>query len=246
MPARDDRRRCRRGEVTPGFRGGRLHPGAGRQGTVPLLRGRHHVLAGRRGDQAARRSALRRDGSERDPLAAGYERTPHQLGRDRVGVPQAARGASAARLRPGRPSVGGGHALRSRRARQALLRRSASSARLHGQARIERAPAGVGDHLRLEPLPREDVEALIPDTIEDELRERIERAAGGNPLFVQEMVAMASETEGDVRFRPTSGPCSPHASTSWRRPSARSWSEARSKGRSSTAAPSRRSPEMDR
>ena len=55
---------------------------------------------------------------------------------------------------------------------------------------------------RLEPLPREDVDALIPDTIEDELRERIERAAGGNPLFVQEMVAMASETEGDVAVPP--------------------------------------------
>ena len=56
--------------------------------------------------------------------------------------------------------------------------------------------------VRLEPLPREDVDALIPDTIEDELRERIERAAGGNPLFVQEMVAMASETEGDVSVPP--------------------------------------------
>ena len=56
--------------------------------------------------------------------------------------------------------------------------------------------------VRLEPLPREDVDALIPDTIEDELRERIERAAGGNPLFVQEMVAMASETEGDVAVPP--------------------------------------------
>jgi class 3 adenylate cyclase/tetratricopeptide (TPR) repeat protein len=56
--------------------------------------------------------------------------------------------------------------------------------------------------VRLEPLPREAVDALIPDTIEDELRTRIERAAGGNPLFVQEMVAMASETEGEVAVPP--------------------------------------------
>ena len=56
--------------------------------------------------------------------------------------------------------------------------------------------------VRLEPLPREDVDALIPETIEDELRERIERAAGGNPLFVQEMVAMANQTEGDVAVPP--------------------------------------------
>ncbi len=35
------------------------------------------------------------------------------------------------------------------------------------------------------------------------LRERIGRAAGGNPLFVREMVAMADETDGDVVVPPT-------------------------------------------
>jgi class 3 adenylate cyclase/tetratricopeptide (TPR) repeat protein len=56
--------------------------------------------------------------------------------------------------------------------------------------------------VRLGPLPREAVDELIPDGIGDELRERIERAAGGNPLFVQEMVAMASDSEDEVVVPP--------------------------------------------
>ena len=46
--------------------------------------------------------------------------------------------------------------------------------------------------LRLEPLPPTDVEALLPATVAVGLREQIVRAAGGNPLFVTEMVAMAA------------------------------------------------------
>ncbi len=49
--------------------------------------------------------------------------------------------------------------------------------------------------LRLEPLPAGAVDALIGDQVPDGLRERIAAAAGGNPLFVTEMLAMASETE---------------------------------------------------
>jgi class 3 adenylate cyclase len=56
--------------------------------------------------------------------------------------------------------------------------------------------------LRLEPLPETDVDALIPSTLVSELRERIARAAGGNPLFVTEMVAMAREAGGDVAVPP--------------------------------------------
>ena len=56
--------------------------------------------------------------------------------------------------------------------------------------------------LRLEPLPGSDVEELLPATVSDELRKRIARAAGGNPLFVTEMVAMAREAEGDVAVPP--------------------------------------------
>jgi class 3 adenylate cyclase/tetratricopeptide (TPR) repeat protein/DNA-binding winged helix-turn-helix (wHTH) protein len=52
--------------------------------------------------------------------------------------------------------------------------------------------------LRLEPLAADAVQRLLPNQLDDELRARIERAAGGNPLFVEEMVAMAAEARGDV------------------------------------------------
>jgi class 3 adenylate cyclase/tetratricopeptide (TPR) repeat protein len=51
---------------------------------------------------------------------------------------------------------------------------------------------------RLEPLPPEEVEELIPATFPTALRDRISRAAGGNPLFVTEMVAMAAEAGNEV------------------------------------------------
>ena len=52
--------------------------------------------------------------------------------------------------------------------------------------------------LRLDPLGDSDVEELIPRRIGGEQRERITRAAGGNPLFIAEMVAMSEEADGDV------------------------------------------------
>ncbi len=57
--------------------------------------------------------------------------------------------------------------------------------------------------LRLEPLGNEDVEELIAERIQGDLREKITRAAGGNPLFIEEMLAMAAEAEGDVVVPPT-------------------------------------------
>ena len=56
--------------------------------------------------------------------------------------------------------------------------------------------------LRLEPLPAEQAGALIGDEVSGELRERIARAAGGNPLFISEMRAMAAGN-GDVEVPPT-------------------------------------------
>jgi class 3 adenylate cyclase/tetratricopeptide (TPR) repeat protein len=70
------------------------------------------------------------------------------------------------------------------------------------QELAERRPAWQVT-LRLEPLPAEDVERLIPNTIGDSLRGRISRAAGGNPLFLGEMLAMAGEEDGDVVVPPT-------------------------------------------
>jgi class 3 adenylate cyclase/tetratricopeptide (TPR) repeat protein len=57
--------------------------------------------------------------------------------------------------------------------------------------------------LRLEPLPAEDVESLIPARIRKALREQIARAAGGNPLFVGEMLAMAGDGDGEMVVPPT-------------------------------------------
>jgi class 3 adenylate cyclase/tetratricopeptide (TPR) repeat protein len=58
----------------------------------------------------------------------------------------------------------------------------------------------------LEPLaPEETAELLasLTDGIAEDLRDRILKAAGGNPLFVEEMVAVAAEGGGPVAVPPT-------------------------------------------
>jgi len=62
---------------------------------------------------------------------------------------------------------------------------------------LERRP-GWPVALWLEPLDEEAVRRLIPQAVGTGLRERIARAAGGNPLFVEEMAAMAVEADDDV------------------------------------------------
>ena len=57
--------------------------------------------------------------------------------------------------------------------------------------------------LRLEPLADEDVEQLIGERVASGLRAKIARAAGGNPLFVHEMLAMAGQADGEVTVPPT-------------------------------------------
>ena len=57
--------------------------------------------------------------------------------------------------------------------------------------------------LRLAPLADGDVEELIPEEIHGDLRERITRTAGGNPLFIGEMLAMAVDADGDMVVPPT-------------------------------------------
>ncbi|MGB2954099.1 MAG: adenylate/guanylate cyclase domain-containing protein, partial [Gaiellaceae bacterium] len=85
---------------------------------------------------------------------------------------------------------------------------------------LDRRPAWGGGKLNatnvlLEPLAHDETEELIDrllphERIETRLRERILEAAGGNPLFVEEMVAMLAEAEvgagngaGDVAVPPT-------------------------------------------
>jgi class 3 adenylate cyclase/tetratricopeptide (TPR) repeat protein len=57
--------------------------------------------------------------------------------------------------------------------------------------------------MRLEPLGDDDLAELIPERLPDDLREKIKRAAGGNPLFIEEMVAMAAGANGEVTVPPT-------------------------------------------
>jgi class 3 adenylate cyclase len=57
--------------------------------------------------------------------------------------------------------------------------------------------------LRLKPLPRDAVDELIGGQVAAELRGRIVRAAGGNPLFVAEMLAMAEQADFEVAVPPT-------------------------------------------
>jgi class 3 adenylate cyclase/tetratricopeptide (TPR) repeat protein len=66
---------------------------------------------------------------------------------------------------------------------------------------LDRRPGWPGV-LRLEPLPAEQAEALIGDQVSGALRERIAHAAGGNPLFISEMLAMAAGDD-DVEVPPT-------------------------------------------
>ena len=56
--------------------------------------------------------------------------------------------------------------------------------------------------VRLGPLPAGDVTQLIGEQLPAELRDRVVRAAGGNPLFLTEMLAMAVESES-VEVPPT-------------------------------------------
>ena len=46
--------------------------------------------------------------------------------------------------------------------------------------------------LRLEPLPPDDAEALIGQSLPEDLRARIAERSGGNPLFITEMLALAT------------------------------------------------------
>jgi class 3 adenylate cyclase/tetratricopeptide (TPR) repeat protein len=67
---------------------------------------------------------------------------------------------------------------------------------------IDRRPSWPAT-LRLEPLQEEDAGALVGDAVPDEVRQLIVRTAGGNPLFLTEMVALSNEGAGDVEVPPT-------------------------------------------
>ena len=57
--------------------------------------------------------------------------------------------------------------------------------------------------VRLEPLSGEDAASLIGTAVPEELRVKIAEAAGGNPLFIGEMLAMTQEAGSEVEVPPT-------------------------------------------
>ena len=66
----------------------------------------------------------------------------------------------------------------------------------------ERRP-GWPATLRLGPLGDDAVERLIPERIVGDLRARIAGAAGGNPLFIDEMLAIVGQRDSDVVVPPS-------------------------------------------
>src|SRR5205085_9812511 len=57
--------------------------------------------------------------------------------------------------------------------------------------------------VQLEPLGDHDIDLLIGSRVSAELAGRIARRAGGNPLFVTEMLAMTEQADHEVRVPPT-------------------------------------------
>jgi class 3 adenylate cyclase/tetratricopeptide (TPR) repeat protein len=65
---------------------------------------------------------------------------------------------------------------------------------------LDRRP-GWPSVLRLEPLPEDEASVLVGDSVTDEVRERVVRASGGNPLFLTEMAALGEDAEVPASLR---------------------------------------------
>src|SRR5262249_13350423 len=64
------------------------------------------------------------------------------------------------------------------------------------------APRPNSQVLALEPLPAEDAAVLAGD-LDDETRQRILEVAEGNPLFVEQLVAMQADADDEIGLPPT-------------------------------------------
>ena len=173
---------------------------------LPAVRRGDHVLARRRGAQAARRPAADEAAASAIRSLLGESEAPTSAEEIAWAVPQdpRARGREAAAgRRVRRHPVGRADVPRPHRARRTPLDGRGHPAALHGPARALRAQPRLAGQRPPPPLDDDDVDALIPIEIAGDLRVRIARAAGGNPLFVGEMLAMADETQGDVIVPPT-------------------------------------------
>ena len=242
--ARDGGRRGRRRQVAPRRRGARGDRRAGRPGALPSLRRGDHLLARRRGDQAARRAARptrrRPPRSGRCSARANRRRRADEIAwAFRKLLEEQAPLVVLLRRHP----VGRGDVPRPRRATWRCSRpaRRSCSLCIARPELLERRPSWPVA-VRLEPLARDEVDALIGDRVAPEAAraDRSERP-GGNPLFITEMLAMAATAGRGRGAADAAARCSPPGSTSSTPPSARCSSAARSRARSSTAAPCRRS-----
>ena len=110
---------------------------------------------------------------------------------------------------------------------------------LEAAARLGRAAAPTARCSQLEPLDGADARALVDalaDGLDAAAAERIVATAEGNPLFLEQLLAVRAE--GDARrCRRASKACSPHASTASTRTSARCSATPRSRDAASTYGP---------
>ena len=187
-----------------------------------------------------------------DPAAAASLRSllgetgARNVGRgDRLGVPQAARGAGAPLVCVFDDIQWGEETFLDLVEHVALLS-SRAPILLLCMARPElcasAGPAAGRSRSGSSRFAEDAVDELIPERFPPSCASEIAHAAGGNPLFIDRDGGDGREATGEVAVPPTCRRCSPRASTSSRRRSAPCSSAARSKGRSSTAARCRLSP----
>ena len=99
---------------------------------------------------------------------------------------------------------------------------------------LERRPEWLtADAITLGPLSTAEGESLIEQLadVPSRLRATILSTAGGNPLFVEQLLAHASEGETQKRLLRRSPPCSAAGSIGWTRTSSRSFQRAAVVGR---------------
>ena len=178
----------------------------GRPRPLPAVRRRDHVLARRRRAEAARLCPRTSRWRRRDPhRCSAFRRRDVRRG-NRLGVSQDAR--AGCRLRPlvvlFDDIQWGEETFLDLVEHVALLSSGAPILLLClARPRARRAANGLARDAPTRAARRETSTSSSPSRIVGELRERIARAAGGNPLFVGEMVAMADETDGEVTVPPT-------------------------------------------
>ena len=185
---------------------------------LPLVRRGNHVLAARRDARSARHRAARASSRRRR-----RRRGSRSEGCSRRARPSGRRSSSSTTCSgPSRCSSTSSSTSPTSRA----TRRSSCSASRAPSCSTTRPDWGGGKlnatSLLLEPLGDDECAELIDDLLGERrstpaLRERITAASAGNPLFVEEMLAMVREQRRTARSpcHRRSRRCSRRASTRW-------------------------------